>query len=137
MFTSDYADMQVTYRGPCLNGVCGVAPFLTNAGKAGIDGVEIEATWAPADQWLVEGSPGHPDATDTVEIAQLDDLTTLNLSLRVGPEAGAWNLTAGANNLTDEEYPIAGNSSLTTGSGCAEIAYARPREWSVELRHGF
>ena len=39
VFTSDYTDMQVTYRGPAPNGV---APFLTNAGKASIDGAELE-----------------------------------------------------------------------------------------------
>ena len=43
-FTADYTDMQVTYRGPLP---AGVAPFLTNAGKASIDGAEVELTWAP------------------------------------------------------------------------------------------
>jgi len=32
-------------------------------------------------------------------------------------------------NATDEEYSTGGNSSLTTGSGYAEIAYARPRQY--------
>jgi iron complex outermembrane receptor protein len=67
------------------------------------------------------------DATDTPEIAQLDDVTTVNASLAVG--AGSWKVTLGVNNATDEVYPVAGNSSLTTGSGYAEIAYARPREY--------
>lgn len=39
----------------------------------------------------------------------------------------------GVNSATDEEYPIAGNSSLTAGSGYAEIAYARPREYFATL----
>jgi iron complex outermembrane receptor protein len=34
-------------------------------------------------------------------------------------------------------YPVAGNSSLTTGSGYAEIAYARPREWFATFQYEF
>jgi outer membrane receptor protein involved in Fe transport len=37
------------------------------------------------------------------------------------------------NNATDEVYPIAGNSSLGTGSGYAEIAYDRGRTWYIGL----
>ena len=40
VFTSDYTDMQLTYRGPAP---AGVAPFITNAGKASIDGAEARA----------------------------------------------------------------------------------------------
>ena len=69
------------------------------------------------------------DATNTPEIAQLSDITVLNGSLAFTPTAGNWRLTLGINNATDKVYPIAGNSSLTTGSGYAEIAYARPREY--------
>ena len=38
-------------------------------------------------------------------------------------------VTLGVNNTTDKLYAVAGNSSLSTGSGYAEIAYARPREY--------
>jgi iron complex outermembrane receptor protein len=41
------------------------------------------------------------------------------------------------NNATDEIYPVAGNSSLTTGSGYAEVAYARPREYFATLSYDF
>ena len=41
------------------------------------------------------------------------------------------------NHATDELYPIAGNSSLTTGSGYAEIAYARPREYFASINLDF
>jgi len=34
-------------------------------------------------------------------------------------------------NLTDELYPVAGTSSLTTASGYAEIIYARPRMFAL------
>ena len=48
-----------------------------------------------------------------------------------------WRFIAGLNNATDELYPIAGNSSLTTGSGYAEIAYARPQEWFATVEYDF
>lgn len=195
-FTSDYKDMQVTYRGPAP---AGVAPFLTNAGKASIDGAEAELTWAPTQDWRIEGSLGYLDATidsldniplavlppgllegnrlpfapewqahvglsytahvgsieieprvdasyqdttffdaaNTREIAQLDSVTTVNAQVRIGSDGGPWRVTLGVNNATDELYPIAGNSSLTTGSGYAEIAYARPREWFANFQYEF
>lgn len=196
VFTSDYTDMQITYRGPLPSGV---APFLTNAGKASIDGVELEATWAPTADWTLEASIGYLDATidrldnkpllilppglvegnvlpfapewqlhlgaaydvhagdfvitprvdgsyqdttyfdatDTVEIAQLDSVTVLNASATFRPQAGNWRVTLNVNNVTDEVYPVAGNSSLTTGSGYAEIAYARPREYQLAFNYNF
>ena len=75
------------------------------------------------------------DATNTVEIAQQDDVTTVNVQVQVRNEK--WRFTAGLNNATDETYPIAGNSSLTTGSGYAEIAYSRPQEWFVGIEYRF
>jgi iron complex outermembrane receptor protein len=196
-FSSDYTNMQLTYRGPAP---AGVAPFITNAGETSIDGAEAEFTWAPTDALLIETSVGwldatidnlsniplavlppglvvgnflpfapewqvhlglsyeghiggiavkprvdasfQPttffDATNTPEIAQLDDVTTVNASLRFSRGAASpWHLTLGVNNATDEVYPVAGNSSLTTGSGYAEIAYARPREWFATLQYEF
>jgi iron complex outermembrane receptor protein len=194
VFTADYTDMQITFRGPAPNGV---APFLTNAGKASIDGAELEATWVPGGlrleasvgyldaqlddldnvpmavlpPGLVEGNelPFAPewqahlgisynqpigrfeltprvdvsyqdttqfDATNTREIAQLDDVTTVNASL-VFSSGAQWRVTLGVNNATDEQYPIAGNSSLTTGSGYAEIAYSRQREWFGNFTYDF
>ncbi|HEU4620238.1 MAG TPA: TonB-dependent receptor, partial [Gammaproteobacteria bacterium] len=196
LFTSDYTDMQVTYRGPAPNGV---APFITNAGKASIDGAELEAVWAPGENWNIDASYGtldatidrldsipfavlppelragntlpyapdsqahvgisyeaHPgtlvltprvdvsytdaqffDASDTPEIAQLDSVTVVNASVVVAPSAAKWRVTAGVNNATDELYRIAGNSSLSTGSGYAEVAYARPREYFATLTYDF
>jgi iron complex outermembrane receptor protein len=196
VFDSDYTDMQVTYRGPAP---AGVAPFLTNAGKASIKGAEAELTWVPATDWNVEMSVGHLesridrlditplavippglqvgnelpfaprwqghagiaytvhassiaitprvdasyqsktffDATDTPEIAQLGGYTVLNAAVVIGPSAGPWRVTVGANNATDKVYRVAGNSSLSTGSGYAEVAYARPREYFAILRYDF
>jgi iron complex outermembrane receptor protein len=196
LFSSDYTDMQVTYRGPAPNGV---APFLTNAGKASIDGAELELTWLPTAAFTVEASLGFLDATidrlDTIplavlppdlragnvlpfaperqahlglaydanagrisvtpridvsytdtqffdatntrEIAQLEDVTVVNASVALAPSAGNWRVTIGVNNATDETYPVAGNSSLTTGSGYAEVAYARPREYFAAINFDF
>jgi iron complex outermembrane receptor protein len=196
VFSSDYKDMQLTYRGPAPNGV---APFITNAGKTSIDGAEAELTWAPIADLRIEGSVGYLDATiddlsnipfavlpaglvegnalpfapewtghiglaytahaanleieprldvshqsetffdatNTPEIAQDDDVTTLNASLQIRGNDSTWRLIAGVNNATDETYPIAGNSSLSTGSGYAEIAYARPREWFLNFQYDF
>ena len=196
VFTSDYTDMQVTYRGPAPDGV---APFLTNAGETSIDGAEAEFTWAPTDDLLHRGaawvtSMRRSTASPTfrwrccrrassratscrsrrngrrtwasrtrrmpasleikprvdasypadrrssmrptrAEIAQLDDVTTVNASVVISSgDDSPWSVTLGVNNATDEEYPIAGNSSLTTGSGYAEIAYSRPREWFATLQ---
>ena len=77
------------------------------------------------------------DATNTREIAQLEDVTTVNASVQFATSGGPWKLTLGVNNATDELYPVAGNSSLTTGSGYAEIAYARPREYFAQLQYDF
>ena len=196
LFSSDYTDMQVTYRGPAPNGV---APFLTNAGKASIDGAELELTWLATRALSVEGSLGFLDATidqldniplavlppdlragnalpfapetqahlglaydaqagnlaltprldvsytdtqffdatNTREIAQLDAVTVVNASVFLAPSDGNWRLTIGVHNATDETYPVAGNSSLTTGSGYAEVAYARPREYFATFNVDF
>ncbi len=195
VFTSDYTNMQLTYRGPAP---AGVAPFVTNAGETSIDGAEAELTWAATDALLIDASVGYLDATiddlsnipfavlppglavgnllpyapewqghlgigytahvgelelvprvdasyqsetffdatNTPEIAQLDDVTTVNVQVQLR-SPGEWRFTAGVNNATDELYPVAGNSSLTTGSGYAEIAYARPREWFAALEFEF
>jgi iron complex outermembrane receptor protein len=196
-FTSDYTNMQLTYRGPAP---AGVAPFITNAGSTSIDGAEAEFTWAATDNLLIDASVGYLDATidsldniplailppglaegnflpyapkwqthlgiaytghagsieikprvdasfqpttyfdatNTPEIAQLDDVLTVNASVVFSKgDDSPWSVTVGVNNATDEEYPIAGNSSLTTGSGYAEIAYSRPMEWFATLKFEF
>jgi iron complex outermembrane receptor protein len=201
VFTSDYTDMQVTYRGPfrAPPAMSGVAPFITNAGKASIDGAELELTWKPGSDWLIDASMGYLDATidelenlplaiippglvegnrlpfapewqghvgieysahagnlvitprvdasyqdttyfdatNTPEIAQLDNVTTVNAIVALSSDGGPWKVIVGVSNATDELYPVAGNSSLTTGSGYAEIAYARPREWFANFQYEF
>src|SRR4029453_2444155 len=67
VFTSDYKDMQLTYRGPAP---AGVAPFVTNAGKTSIDGGELQLPWSPTESVFVEGSVAYLDAT-------IDDLSNI------------------------------------------------------------
>ena len=196
IFSSDYTDMQLTYRGPAP---AGVAPFVTNAGETSIDGAEVEFTWLPTPDLNIDASVGYLDATidtlsaipfavlppglvegnrlpfapeftghfgidytfhagkleivpradvsyqaetffdatNTVEIAQQDDVTTVNAQISVRGQESKWRFTAGVINATDELYPIAGNSSLTTGSGYAEIAYSRPLQWYASFEYDF
>ncbi|TPD63199.1 TonB-dependent receptor [Emcibacter nanhaiensis] len=77
------------------------------------------------------------DTANTVEIAQMDGVTTIDASIAVQPQDGNWQLVFSMNNLTDEVYPVSGNSSLTTGSGYAEAAYARKRQWFLSLNYDF
>jgi len=77
------------------------------------------------------------DATNTPEIAQLGGYTVLNASIVLSPAAGPWRLTVGANNATDKIYRVSGNSSLSTGSGYAEVANARPREYFATINFDF
>jgi len=43
----------------------------------------------------------------------------------------------GVNNLTDKTYPIAGNSSLSSSAGYAEIVYSRPRNYFLSGAYNF
>jgi len=191
LFSTDYDDLQFTYR-------VGVAPYLANAGKASISGAELELTWIPSSNWLLEAGigtletnidtlrtiagtgigvavgnalPFSPelqanfgvshvgtlsdgasltprldvfyqdrtffDANNTVEIAQMDSLSVVNFSIGYEPASAGWALIFGITNATDETYSTGGNSSLTTGSGYAEIAYARPREYFISFTNSF
>ncbi len=191
IFTTDYDELQFTYRS-------GVAPYLANAGKASIDGLELEMTWLPSANWVVDGGIGYLDAfvdelrefsvvatgveagnrlpytpewqynlgigysgmlgngwtiaprvdfsyrddvfwdaNNTTEIAVDSSYSLVNVGLTVSPDEGPWQLRAAIVNATDELYSTGGNSSLTTGSGYAEIAYARPREYYLMFEYNF
>ena len=77
------------------------------------------------------------DANNTEEIAVNSEYNLVNASLVVGPGEGNWRARLAVTNLTDEEYSIGGNSSLTTGSGYAEIGYARPRQTYLMFEYDF
>jgi len=191
VFRTDYEDMQLIYR-------VGVVPILFNAGKATIEGGEIELTAAPGN-FILEGSlgflndsfdsvtpivvPGSPvtatvtpdntlpftpewqaslgmgydfqlgagtitprvnlsytdrqffDAANSVDVAQDDDVVLVNASLTWAMDA--WKIRGGVNNLTDEQYRVAGNSSSSTSAGYAEVIYSRPRNWFISAQYDF
>ena len=77
------------------------------------------------------------DAGNSVEIAQTDDVTLVNLSVVLATADDRWRLMLSGFNLSDEMYPIAGTSSLTTASGYAEIIHSRPRNWSFTATRSF
>jgi iron complex outermembrane receptor protein len=77
------------------------------------------------------------DTGNTPEISQIHDVTTINLGLRVEPEGGRWQLRIMGKNITNNVYPVAGNSSLSSGAGYAEIAYNRGAEAAVSLTARF
>jgi iron complex outermembrane receptor protein len=191
IFNSDYEDMQLTYR-------VGIVPLLFNAGKASIDGLEIELSYSPNANFIIEGSLGYLDdkvesvsvipgasttfgpgsdlpftpdisanvsssyrfnlgdnwgltprlevaytseqyfdTANTNEVAQSNAETITNFSLRLDDNDDTWNVVLGVENLTDELYPVAGNSSLSTGSGYAEIVYTRPRNYYLSASYNF
>ena len=195
-FTTDYDDIQMTYR-------LGVVPLLFNAGVASIDGGEVELEFAPTQDFRLDASLGYLDAkfdeitppppfgpvtptataslssrlpftpewqghlgmsysfhvgskwaltprvdvnyTDTQffdagnspEIAQDDAVTLVGASLALDSADDKWRFVLSGANLTDEDYPVAGTSSLTTASGYAEIIYARPRTISLSASWRF
>jgi iron complex outermembrane receptor protein len=77
------------------------------------------------------------DAGNSPEIAQDDAITLLNASLALSSQDDKWRFVLAGTNLTDEDYPVAGTSSLTTASGYAEIIYARPRNVSLSVTRRF
>jgi len=48
-----------------------------------------------------------------------------------------WRFALTGSNLTDEDYPVAGTSSLTTASGYSEIIYSRPRSVALSAAFNF
>ena len=77
------------------------------------------------------------DAGNSPEIAQNDAVTLVNASVALESADDKWRFVLGGNNLTDELYPVAGTSSLTTASGYSEIIYSRPRTVSLTVTRNF
>ncbi len=77
------------------------------------------------------------DAGNSVEVAQNDAVTLVNASIALTSDDDKWRFVLSGNNLTDELYPVAGTSSITTASGYAEIIYARPRTVAVSATFNF
>ena len=70
-------------------------------------------------------------------LALYDPVTLLNASLTLSSDDDKWRIVLGGNNVTDEVYPVAGTSSMTTASGYAEIIYARPVSVSLNVTRKF
>jgi len=77
------------------------------------------------------------DANNTPEIAVDSSYSLVNFSLLVASDSSSWRARFAVTNLTDEAYSVGGNSSLTTGSGYAEIGYARPRQTYLMFEYDF
>ncbi len=77
------------------------------------------------------------DAANSIEVAQTDEVTTVNANITLRSEEGGWKARLSIFNATDELYPVMGNSSMTTASGYAEIIYARPRNVTVSFEKEF
>jgi len=84
---------------------------------------------------LTHTSEQYFDAANSREVAQLDDVTLLNASVTLA--VGAWRLRGGVNNVTDEQYLVAGNSSFSTSAGYAEVIYSRPRNYFLSASVDF
>jgi len=59
----------------------------------------------------------------------------LNISASYEPMDGNWLVTLGVNNVTNEEYIVAGDSNGTLGYRLA--VFARPRNWYLNLEYQF
>ncbi len=77
------------------------------------------------------------DAGNSTDIAQDEAITLLSASLALVSADDKWKFVLGGSNLTDELYPVAGTSSLTTASGYSEIIYARPRGVTLSVTRNF
>jgi iron complex outermembrane receptor protein len=76
------------------------------------------------------------DAANSPEVAQAQDVTVVNASVSLEREHG-WRITAGVDNLSDELYKLAGNSSFSTSAGYGEAVYSRPRNWFLRASMEF
>ncbi len=62
-FYSDYRDVQVTVQAPVAPPGVGIASVVDNAGKAEIQGFELELAARPTDDLTLTAALGHTDAT--------------------------------------------------------------------------
>lgn len=75
------------------------------------------------------------DALNTPALRQ-PDYAIVNVNISVTDPSGRWRVSAGIANLTDHRYIVGGFSDLPA-SGLTDAIYARPREWSLGVRHTF
>jgi len=77
------------------------------------------------------------DVLNTPELER-DSLHLLGLRLSYEHVDSGWILAVQGNNLTDEEYIVAGNAEIAGGQfGYIQGTFARPREWWASVRKDF
>jgi iron complex outermembrane recepter protein len=93
LFTTSYDNIQMTYR-------LGVVPLLFNAGKASIDGGELEISWSPNRRLQLDASAGYLDSgfdsiTPPPPFGTATPTATANLNSRL-PFTPDWTTHVGA-----------------------------------------
>lgn len=106
LFSTTYDDIQMTYR-------LGVVPLLFNAGKASIDGGELEVAWSPTRRLQVDASVGYLDSgfdriTPPPPFGAVSPTATATLASRL-PFTPEWTTHAGLS----YEMSLPGGWSLT------------------------
>jgi len=99
-FYTDYKDMQLLVADATR-----VGPFITNAGKARIQGFELETNFAPGDGWRLNAAVGLTDA----KFKQLDaGVQGLNLNSKF-VYVSKWTVSASG----EKEFGLGDNGSVT------------------------
>lgn len=190
-FNTQYEDVHLTVR-------LGIAPTVFNGGEATIRGFELESTFAPNTNWLINAGLGYLDNEyDTIDPslasrgvirvtqdndlplspkwsanigiaytqtfgntvltprfdwirtgkkffdaennpgAEQDAVVVVNAALALDAADDRWSLVLAAANLTDKEYLVAATDATFTGLGYLEHVYARPREFSLQIKYRF
>jgi iron complex outermembrane recepter protein len=106
VFTTDYDNIQMTYR-------LGVVPLLFNAGKASIDGGELEVSWSPTKRLHIDASAGYLDSgfdsiTPPPPFGLVTPTATANLNSRL-PFTPDWTTHVGI----AYEFPVSNGWTLT------------------------
>lgn len=110
------------------------APEWSLNGSVSYD-VELDArgTLTPRVDWSYR-SKVYNNAANDAAITQ-DAYQVVNASVSWTDAEGDWDVAVGATNLTDERYFTTGYANRSVGY--AEVLYARPREWYLQLARHF
>ena len=112
VFHYDYSDLQLTQSlSPCPStpsNPSSSCSFTTNAGKAKIDGAELEATLLPSERDRVDLSGAYLNA----RYSDFQILPTLNLAGRALNRAPRWSASAGY----EHTFPLGGGYELVAGA---------------------
>jgi iron complex outermembrane receptor protein len=106
LFSTNYDDIQMTYR-------LGVVPLLFNAGRASIDGGELEIAWSPSSRFHLDASVGYLDSgfdriTSPPPFGTVSPTATANLDSRL-PFTPEWTTHVGVS----YSFPLSSGWTLT------------------------